>query len=229
MKYKAAIFDLFGTLLQNIRAYSEKRERVLLDMAKILLVPSQEFVKLWNVTFDRRLSGHFPTIESNIEWVCGALGSTVGTDQIEKAVRIRLEFIKSAFLPRDDVVQLLASLRQSGLKTGLVSDATPDVPSMWQSSPLSPLFDATVFSCLVGVKKPDPEIYWLICERLAVAPTDCFYVGDHVFELEGAARVGIHPVLLRVKEEDEYYSDRDEWKGPVLNRLQHALRLVNEH
>lgn len=226
MKYHAVVFDLFGTLLQNIPAHSQKRERVLSEMARVLSVSSQDFIQLWNATFDQRVTGVFPSIEANIQHICGALGRIVNSNQIEEAVRIRFEYNSRSFQPRPDAVNVLVSLKESGFKIGLVSDSTPDVPILWQASPLSSHVDVAVFSCVVGVKKPDARIYRLVCKSLAVAPSECLYVGDHVFELKGAAQVGLHAVLLRIRDEDEYYSDREEWQGQVLEGLGDILRFV---
>ena len=59
-------------------------------------------------------------------------------------------------------------------------------------------FDATVFSCDVGVSKPDPRIYEIACEQLEVEPADCLFVGDGANdELPGAERAGMTAVQLR--------------------------------
>ena len=46
----------------------------------------------------------------------------------------------------------------------------PDAPAMWRASPLAGTVDVEVFSCDVGLRKPDPEIYLLATERLGVEP-----------------------------------------------------------
>ena len=48
----------------------------------------------------------------------------------------------------------------------MISVCTQDVPQVWDETPLGGKFDATVFSCDVGVSKPDPRIYEIACERL---------------------------------------------------------------
>ena len=35
-----------------------------------------------------------------------------------------------------------------------------------------------IFSCEIGLLKPDPEIYLDMARRLAVDPAACLYVGD---------------------------------------------------
>ena len=52
-----------------------------------------------------------------------------------------------------------------------------------------------VWSFAVGKAKPEPAIYELACERLAVAPANAVFVGDGSFgELAGAAEAGLRPI-----------------------------------
>ena len=60
---------------------------------------------------------------------------------------------------RQDALAILQALRQAGFLTGLVSDCTIETPTQWPNSSLARLLQATAFSCLLGVRKPDPAIY----------------------------------------------------------------------
>ena len=77
-----------------------------------------------------------------------------------------------------------------------------------------------LFSCQVGLKKPDPRIYRLACDQLGVPPERCLYIGDGSSrELSGAAAVGMHPVMLRAVHEDlrdAHHIDAEEWQGLVI-------------
>lgn len=102
-------------------------------------------------------------------------------------------------VPDPGVLETLRALKSCGLKVGLTSNCGPDVPRLWQSVPLSTLMDVSVFSCAVGVRKPDPKIYTAVCTRLGVEAAACIYVGDGSSEeLYDAAQVGMYPVLKRV-------------------------------
>ena len=74
----------------------------------------------------------------------------------------------------------------------MLSDSSPDVPPLYAETPLAEWVDASVFSCLVRLKKPDPDIYELVCKYLRVSPNQCVYVGDGGSrELSGAQAVGM--------------------------------------
>jgi putative hydrolase of the HAD superfamily len=61
-------------------------------------------------------------------------------------------------------------------------------------------FDLVVNSARVGVKKPDPAIYHLTLERLAVAPQQAIFVDDMPENVAAAAALGIHAIHF----EDQY-------------------------
>jgi putative hydrolase of the HAD superfamily len=94
---------------------------------------------------------------------------------------------------------LLESLRDRGLKTGLVANSWPDPARVLrvdaESLGLAPLLDALVFSADAGVRKPDAEIFLRACSELAVDPAAVLFVGDDpVNDVRGAANVGMRTV-----------------------------------
>lgn len=52
-------------------------------------------------------------------------------------------------------------------------------------------FDAIVESSKVGVRKPDPRIYLMICERLRVESRACVYLDDLGINCKAAAQLGM--------------------------------------
>lgn len=229
MEYAAVIFDLFGTLVDNFSL--PEYEGVLTRMASVCSLPCKEFVHLWHTTFNERATGIFPSIDGNIQYICRRLKISPEHDRIKLAVRIRFEFTRRSLRPRDDAVETLTQLRAKGHKIGLISDCTAEVPALWQDTPFASVIDVAVFSCSVGVKKPDPRIYNLTCERLAVTPRQCLYVGDGSSnELTGASRVGMHSVLIRVPHEAGYGAHRidgEDWHGVAVSALKDVLALVD--
>ncbi len=226
-KYEAVIFDLFGTLIDNFSR--REYESVLAEMASILAVPYDEFTLLWFDSFHQRITGAFPTPKANIEHICQKLGIQVTDAQIKLAGRVRLDYTTRSFKPRPGSVEVLTHLKSEGYKTGLISDCSSEIPTVWGNTALAPLFDVAVFSCIVGIKKPNPRIYQAATDQLAVKPQTCLYIGDGSSqELTGASRVGMHPVLIRLPDEsaDAHFIDREEWDGPAISSLQEVLTLV---
>jgi putative hydrolase of the HAD superfamily len=229
MKYQAVIFDLFGTLVDNFSV--EEHEGVLRNMASIIAAPADGFVRLWLDTFNERATGVFPSPDAVIEYICGKLGISAKVSQIQQAARIRYDFTRRALRLRPDAVSVLSALKSRGYKTALISDCSAETPAAWKDTPLAPLIDVALLSCLVGLRKPDPRIYHLATEQLGVEPQTCLYIGDGSSrELTGAAQVGMHPVLIRVPDEssDAHQIDREDWNGPVISSLTEVLALVSD-
>ena len=228
MKYKAVIFDLFGTLVENL-SYQEYQD-VLMQMASVLSAPPDKFIRLWFDTGNERVTGVFPSTVACIEHMCRELEVPFDDAQIKLAVRIRFGFTARAMTPRPDAIEVLSHLKSEGYKTALISGCSAEVPGIWKDTPFAPLFDVTVFSCSAGMNKPDPRIYRLATGQLAVEPQECLYVGDGANqELTGASQLGMHPVLIRAS--DEYYppadwTDREQWDGPVISSLKEVLPLL---
>ncbi|HVW32235.1 MAG TPA: HAD-IA family hydrolase, partial [Acidimicrobiia bacterium] len=58
-------------------------------------------------------------------------------------------------------------------------------------------FDRLVDSCAVGLRKPDPAIFRLTCERLGVAPEAAVFLDDTRRHVETARTVGLQAILVR--------------------------------
>jgi putative hydrolase of the HAD superfamily len=228
MKYKAVIFDLFGTLVDNFT--SSEYQQVLADMSRALNAPPEDFSKLWRGSFNMRATGTHKTEQESIRYICGELGVPLTREQVERASWIRRDYSTKTLVPRLQAVPTINRLKSLGFKVGLISDCSPEAPAAWPHTPFNGLFHTTIFSCEVGTKKPDPKIYLMACEKLGIKPEDCLYVGDgSSHELTGASSVGMHPVQILDPGEnaDTHFIDREEnWRGPVITSLQEVLNLV---
>jgi len=100
-----------------------------------------------------------------------------------------------------DAPAVLTAVRDRGLAVGLVSNTL--WPVSWHHENLArdgvlDLFDAMVFSSELTVAKPHPEVFRAVLDRLGgLAPADCLFVGDRMFEdISGAQGVGMQTVAL---------------------------------
>lgn len=57
-------------------------------------------------------------------------------------------------------------------------------------------FDHVIESSKVGVRKPDPRIYEMMCDALAVAPAACVYLDDLGINCKPAAGLGMHAIKV---------------------------------
>jgi epoxide hydrolase-like predicted phosphatase len=86
----------------------------------------------------------------------------------------------------------------SGLRTALLSNSWGNAYPRdgWED-----MFDTVVISGEVGLRKPEPEIYLLTCERLGLRPAECVFVDDVDLNVEAARALGI--VALEHRSYDE--------------------------
>jgi len=227
MKVQVVIFDLFGTLVDD---FASSVGQMHAELAAALAVPYEAFMQLWRQTAEMRTIGAFQTVEASIEHVCGVMGVQVEAEQMMKAVAIRLQHTRRALEPRPDAVATLARLKDQDYKVGLLSNCSVEIPILWQETAFANLVATPIFSCRERLKKPDPRIYHLACERLGVMPEHCVYVADgENHELAAAASVGLHAVLLRTssqESESRLHQEAREWQGATIAGLAEVLQLI---
>lgn len=230
MKYAAVIFYLFGTLIDKFSL--REGTKVLEQIASVLSVSSDDFIQLYFSTYNEGALGVFNNTEAKFEYICQKIGVRPKYTQTKLAAQIHLDYTRRSITPRPDSTEVLSHLKSSGYKTGLISDCSDVVAKVWQNTPFTSLIDVAVFSCLVGFTKPDSRIYQVVAEQLKVEPQSCLYIGDGGSqELTGAAQVGMHPVLIRVPDEDitDMYrldAERESWDGPAISSLKEVLTLI---
>ena len=100
----------------------------------------------------------------------------------------------AGFTPEPAMGRVVLRAREHGLRTALLSNSWGlEYPrEEWAA-----MFDLTVISGEVGLRKPDPEIYLLAASRLGVRPEECVFVDDLRPNAAAAAAlgmVGVHHV-----------------------------------
>ena len=58
------------------------------------------------------------------------------------------------------------------------------------------MFDVVIESAKTGLRKPDPAIYLMMCEALAVDARACVYLDDLGINCKGAASVGMRAIKV---------------------------------
>ncbi|CAN5354472.1 HAD-IA family hydrolase [soil metagenome] len=66
-------------------------------------------------------------------------------------------------------------------------------------------FEVVIESSVAGVRKPDPRIYLMMCERLRVAPENCVYLDDLGVNCKPAAALGM--TAIKVSTETQALED----------------------
>ncbi len=228
MKFEAVIFDLFGTLVDSPSL--KYRQNVLEKIAGILGVAPLDFITLWDETLIQRDTGALPHFGDVAGYIGGRLGLSFTSERIEKATKLRMDYVRRLVVPRPQAVPVLSQLKSHGYKTGLISDCSLEVSSVWPATSLASLIEVVIFSCMVNMKKPDPRIYEMMAKRLDVPPSKCLYVGDgSSHELTGASAAGMFPVMIKMQDTRMVFqteAESDQWTGPMISSLPEVCQFL---
>jgi HAD superfamily hydrolase (TIGR01509 family) len=103
---------------------------------------------------------------------------------------------------RQGAGELLAALRASGLRLGVISNTLQPGRYMDRSLArrgLLDTFSTRTYSSDVGVAKPHPDIFRAALAAMNVLPEQALHVGDRLLaDVAGAQSVGMRAVLIRV-------------------------------
>jgi len=124
-----------------------------------------------------------------------ALGHPIGGSEI-------LPLLSGAVRPR--MVAALKTCKQH-FKVGCITNNVVSMHSPGRDAGqqaagamglILPLFDAIIESSKAGVRKPDPRIYAMMCELLAVKPEACVYLDDLGINCKPAAALGMKAIKV---------------------------------
>lgn len=198
MRYRAVIFDLGGVVfpspLDAFRAY--EREHALPErfLSKVVLADPERGA--WSRLERGELT--FGEFQTTFEAECAGFGSAVDTVEL-------MDKIGAGFEPRVPMVHAITRIRAEGLKTGALTNnwaadartAGDGVVGVGASVPtLRGLFDVVVESAVEGLRKPDPDIYLLTCERLVVEPAEAVFLDDLGANLKPARELGMTTIKV---------------------------------
>ena len=96
-------------------------------------------------------------------------------------------------LGMEEVVRMC---KENGYNVYLLSNASLRQPLYFPRIPGSQYFDGTVVSAIVGICKPDREIYEYLLFKYGLKAEECIFIDDLPKNIEAANAVGIHGILF---------------------------------
>jgi putative hydrolase of the HAD superfamily len=224
-KYQAIIFDLGGTLCRSVPW--AKYETAAYKTAETCAAPPEQFVKLYFAEVSGLSIGLFKTYNDYTRYILSKMALSVPDDILKSAIEFPYNVTREVITPRYGAVEILANLKNSGYKLGLISDCFYDVTELWPNTPFARYFDVTVFSCEVGMNKANPAIFKIATDKLSVKANECVYLADGARnELANAAALGMKAIQLFIPEERDNSPIREDWRGPTITKLTELLNLL---
>lgn len=184
MKYKAAIFDFDGTLLDTLEDLADSMNDVLADFGMPIhpADPYRYFVGDGMVNLARR-------------------AAPAGTD--DATVRDMAQLMNDKYArrwsnksaPYAGIQELIDALRKRGLRLGLLSNK----PDSFTREMARHYFPGSVFEVVFGARdtvprKPDPAGALEIARIMEIAPADFLYFGDTNTDMQTGRSAGMFTI-----------------------------------
>jgi len=129
-------------------------------------------------------------------------------------------------VPREDVKDTVIELSKRGYLLGIIANTITEteIPDYLETDGLTSYFKAVILSSKVGIRKPNPEIYWEAARRMGVEPEKCVYVGDNpVRDVEGTRAAGYGMFIL-------FFEPATQAKEPSTGEIKfdHTIRAMKD-
>jgi len=115
------------------------------------------------------------------------------------------EKVRMALRPIADNVELIPQLKDKYELAILSNHAKEWSQFMIKEFDFFRHFHHIIFSCDVGLRKPDPQIYKLAMTKLGCEAEECLFIDDKQRNTDGAQKVGMKTIVLenasRLREE----------------------------
>jgi putative hydrolase of the HAD superfamily len=106
-------------------------------------------------------------------------------------------FMFSLSKPKLETLELARGLADKYLMATINNESRELNKYRIQTFGLAESFDLFVSSCFVGIRKPDERIYRLALDLTQQAAAECCFIDDRPVNIDGAAKVGMHAILLQ--------------------------------
>jgi putative hydrolase of the HAD superfamily len=192
--FAAVVFDLGGVVMPSpidvFRAHEARNGLPDRFISEVVLAGGDDGA------FSRLERGELTMDEFTDEFAaeCARAGATVEVAELFAEVHAGSE-------PQPEMLTAIAALRRIGMKTGALTnnwradtDGAP-APSV-AAGPLGGVFDVVVESSVEGLRKPDPLIYELVCDRLGVTPPETVFLDDLGTNLKPARALGMTTIKV---------------------------------
>ena len=190
-KFRAAIFDLDGTLVDNNGVHLQTWLKYLEALGKP--VTESEYREHFNGRTNKDVLEYIFARQMTAEEAL--------VHSLEKEALYR-ERYKDKIAPVDGLLELLHALHEAGIPMAIAtSGIQPNIDFMFEHIDIKKYFPVVINSSHVVLGKPHPEIYLKAAAALAVSPAECLVFEDAVVGIKSAKDAGMKVVAITTTEE----------------------------
>ena len=99
------------------------------------------------------------------------------------------------YVPYPGITEALSTLSRTH-RLGIISDTWPSIEQQLEYIGIRQYFSFCTYSCFVGTFKPDQRMYLDALDKAGVPAEKTVFIDDSIRNLEGAAALGITPILI---------------------------------
>ena len=122
------------------------------------------------------------------------LGLGLSEEQKKRIARDRATNMRN-YIPYPEIQEVLETLSKTH-RLGIISDTWPSIDRQLEYLGISRFFSFRTYSCYTGVFKPDRRMYTDALEKSGVPAEEAVFIDDVPRNLDGAAALGIMPILI---------------------------------
>lgn len=192
MRARAFVFDAYGTLFNVHAAIARYRTQVGPDADRISdLWRTKQLEYTWTLTLAGRYEDFWTLTRRALDFAVARYPS------IPENLKGALLDAYFALDPFADAGPCLSALRESGYRTAILSNGSPEMLSAAvNNAGFSPLLDAVLSVDPLRMYKPRREVYALATDHLSCAPEDIVFVSSNRWDVMGAAAFGFSAVWV---------------------------------
>lgn len=182
---KVIIFDFGGVLIDN------PADGMLSFYAKHFGMNKEDFVAVYAPYESSWTKGQISEDEL-WEKVCKELS-------VQKPTSASLWFdgFMDIYRKKDEVFSLVETLQQKGYPLALLSNTEVPIMNFIKAQEWDELFTMSIYSCEVGMQKPERDIYAYTLEQFHILSQEAVFVDDKAENIEAAKRVGMKGIVFK--------------------------------
>ncbi len=196
---KGAVFDLGGVMTEPMGRHRETIvDPVQLDLLRFFLSEFRDVYHLPTGAHDLHLleTGAISDEEFFARMTERYIAEG-GHDGVDAGIAQHVVFGKG-MVACGAMIDAVRQVKAAGYRTALLTNISRSGESLLRSLlPVDELFDVVVDSSRVRMRKPDPAIFLLTCERLGLAPQECLFVDDLRCNVAAATELGMTTIQCK--------------------------------
>lgn len=204
MTIRAVLFDLDNTLThrdQSILAYSQHLAHTYqqkLQHDQISQIPSI-IRRIDNGGYPKKELLTHPSIAASVGYALQQELTWSSLPDLDELTQFWFQQFGLSAVAMPGANSLLAELKQQGYKLAVISNGGHATRlTILQGLGFSHYFDEIISSELVGISKPNPEIFLHTSRQLNIVPENCLFIGDHpINDIQGATQAGMKALWLQ--------------------------------